>query len=165
MKIIKSVCGQDILVDDEHYEYLNQFRWNVGGYGYALSGMNKGSGSAVCMHIVVAQLVNLDTSQEVDHKDRNKLNNQSNNLRAATHSQNAANTKKNPGFHSQYRGVTWYRRNSCWQVRLKANYKIVFCKYFKDEVEAAKAYDKAAFEHYGEFAVLNFPEDYNQATN
>jgi len=33
----------------------------------------------------------------------------------------------------------------------------VFLGYFTDEVDAARAYDLTALEHFGEFASLNFP--------
>ena len=159
MKIIKSSNGQDIQVNDCYYEYLSQFTWSITGAGYAWSRMGLGRGS-ICMHKWIAEQEGLDTSNQIDHKDRNKLNNQASNLRPATQSQNMANRSKWSGCSSDYKGVTWHKHNSKWYAQLMVNRKYVLAKYFKDEVEAAKAYDKAAFEHYGEFATLNFPEDY-----
>ena len=166
MKIIKSSNGYDVQVDDEYFEFLNQFTWYVNGYGYAQSGMNKGSGSCIHLHVWVAKQAGLDTSNEVDHKDRDKLNNQLSNLRPATRSQNCANTKLNTqGQYSQYRGVTWDKRRNRWFTQIKVNNKQRGLGSFRNEIEAAKRYDQVAFETWGEFATLNFPEDYNQATN
>jgi len=44
-----------------------------------------------------------------------------------------------------------------WQARMRVNGKHTFLRYFYDEVEAAKAYDRAARKYHGEFAALNFP--------
>jgi hypothetical protein len=46
-----------------------------------------------------------------------------------------------------------------WQVQIKINHKSHYIGIFKDEEEAARAYDKAARELHGEFAALNFPND------
>ena len=160
MKIIKASNGQDIQVDDCYYEHLSQFTWSINAYGYARSGMGLGSGACVCMHRWVAEQENMDAPTYVDHKDRNKLNNQASNLRPATNSENQVNSSKRANCTSVYKGVTYYKPRNTWRARLFKKRKSLLNNYFATEVEAAKAYDKAAFEAYGEFAVLNFPEDY-----
>ena len=162
MKIIKATNGQDIQVDDCYYDYLSQFTWSMNKKtGYAMSRMGANAKTNMAyLHIWVATQEGIPTSGVVDHKDRNTLNNQAHNLRPATVSQNAANSNFPPGKYSEYRGVTWAKRYNKWFAQLQVNKKAALAKYFKDEVEAAKAYDRAAFEHFGEFATLNFPEDY-----
>ena len=83
MKIIKASNGQDIQVDDCYYDYLSQFTWSI-SESYAMS-MSKRWG-ATYMHKWVAGQVGLDTSNQINHKDRNKLNNQAYNLRPAARS-------------------------------------------------------------------------------
>ena len=158
MAHIQATNGLIIEVDDEYYEYLNQFTWSING-GYAQSGMGKGR-KHTRMHRWIAEKEGLDTSDLIDHKDRNRLNNQASNLRPATKSQNCANRSKRSDCSSDYKGVSYNRTTSKWVAQLSVNKKSVLCKRFADEIEAAKAYDKAAFEHYGEFATLNFPENY-----
>ena len=160
MKIILSTNGYQIQVDDCYYEYLNQFNWGIDNKGYPISGMNKGSGSYFGLHRVVAELAGMDTSNLIDHKDRNPLNNQVSNLRPANKSQNCSNAIKSPGQYSEYRGVSYNKRRGKYTAQIKKQMRKVHLGTFENELDAAKAYDKAAVEHFGEFAVLNFPEDY-----
>ena len=160
MAHIQATNGPIIEVDNEYYEHLSQFTWSINGWGYAYSGMGLGRGVCVCMHKWVAEQAGLDTSNQIDHKDRNKLNNQASNLRPATRSQNEANKIKLPGCSSSYKGVSYDRAASKWYAQLSVNKKRVLRQGFENEIDAAKAYDKAAFEYNGEYAVLNFPEDY-----
>ena len=165
MKIIQSTNGYNIQVDDCHYEYLNQFNWRVDSWGYAKSGMNMGP-VANYMHRVIAKLENLPESEIVDHKDRNKLNNQIDNLRPATKSQNCANARvRKDKIHSNYKGVTYDKHAKKWLAQLTANKVKLLYKRCATELQAAKLYDEAAFKAFGEFAVLNFPEDYKQPQN
>lgn len=77
-------------------------------------------------------------------------------LRIATPSQNGANSKKwKKETSSQYKGVTWRRDIKKWRARINVNQKRIELGYFKDEAEAAKAYNGAAVKYFGNFARLN----------
>jgi len=95
---------------------------------------------------------------EVDHEDRNYLNNQRSNLRLATKSQNQANSNLRIDSTSGYKGVTWHVRIMRWQAKIQVRKTRIFLGYFKTPEEAARAYDKAAKRYFGEFANLNFKE-------
>jgi hypothetical protein len=95
---------------------------------------------------------------EIDHIDRNGLNNRRANLRFVTRRQNTQNRKRVnvTGF----KGVS--RSSSChsrWQAEICINGKRQFLGNWGNPVEAAKAYDRAAREHFGAFACLNFPDE------
>lgn len=92
----------------------------------------------------------------VDHINGNGLWNSRSNLRPATHSQNGSNQAKTSRKTSSiYKGVCWNKKNSAWCASIGIMRKHL--GYFKSDLEAAKAYDKAAIAKYGEFARLNFP--------
>lgn len=93
-----------------------------------------------------------------DHKDGDGLNNRRSNLRAATGQQNNCNCRKRAGTSSQFKGVSWGTRDEVWSARIRVNWKLLSLGYFTEELDAARAYDAAAKEHFGEFARLNFPE-------
>lgn len=94
----------------------------------------------------------------IDHETRNPSNNTA--IRLATHSQNHANKDKQKTYKGQktssiYKGVHWYKQYSKWVAVLWVQNEQKFLGYFEKEKEAAKAYNKAAMEHFGEFARLN----------
>ena len=94
----------------------------------------------------------------VDHINHNGLDNRKANLRLATYAQNSYNRKQfRKRQTSKYTGVSWIKQIKKWRVIICYNGKKKFIGYFKDEKQAAKAYDKAAKKYHGEFASLNFP--------
>lgn len=97
---------------------------------------------------------------EVDHINRNGLDNREENLRWATRSQNMANGTKLKVNTSGYRGVSKYLRSKSnpWRAYCTKNKKVRHIGYFSTAEEAAKAYDKVAKEVHGRFAYQNFPE-------
>jgi len=159
MKEIQLTRGKAALVDDEDYEYLNQWKWYAcicDGIYYARRTSNK---KKIFMH---RQLLNAEKGIEIDHMDHNGLNNQRANLRSCTSSQNKRN--KSPLGRSKYLGVEVNCKKSksgdkvyyYFCARICDNYKKQYIGSFKTEEEAARAYDKKAKEIHGEFANLNF---------
>jgi hypothetical protein len=146
MKIIKLTQGQFSQVDDEDYEFLNQFKWQAYKAPNTYYAMRESKGKTIRMHRIIMKT---PSNLMVDHIDHNGLNNQKINLRNCNASQNQCNKK--PIGSSIYLGV-----NICIRATIRINNKNVNLGSFKTEIEAAKAYDKAAKENFGEFANLNF---------
>jgi hypothetical protein len=95
----------------------------------------------------------------VDHKNGAGLDNRSENLRKATHSQNTHNSRKIKNTSSQFRGVSFAKKRGLWETQITVERKKIFLGRFKNEIDAALAYDAAAKKYCGEFARLNFPDN------
>jgi hypothetical protein len=93
--------------------------------------------------------------KQIDHIDRNALNNNPLNLRVVTHSQNQCNRKGSKNSTSKHKGVSYIPERNCWKVSIQKDFKHIHGGYFKSETEAAKKYNELAIENFGEFAVLN----------
>lgn len=93
---------------------------------------------------------------QIDHKDRNGLNNSLDNLRLSTQSQNVMNQKIRKG--RKFKG-THKTRDGKWVARSSFKGRAVYFGRFVTEIEAAKAYNEYARKQFGEFAVLNSIED------
>ena len=93
----------------------------------------------------------------IDHAPRDPSDNAI--LRIASSSQNGANRQKSlykqKKTHSQHKGVTWHKQHKKWLAQIIVNAKKSHLGYFQTELEAASAYNEAALEAWGEFAVLN----------
>jgi hypothetical protein len=159
MKQISLTRGFVALVDDEDFERINELKWQAlvaeCGAVYAVHGvLNKQFGNVkLRMHRMI--LGALD-GQQVDHKDRNGLNNQKGNLRLATVSQNQANrAKRTSKSSSQFKGVCFIPKCSKWQSGIKVNGKSLHLGLFTNEEDAARAYNAAATKHFGDYARLN----------
>lgn len=154
MKEIKLTQGQVALVDDENFEYLNQWKW------FAHKGKNTfyaerkiGTNKSKSMHRFILKLN--DPKIFSDHIDHNGLNNQEYNLRSCTALQNARNTCSRKNSTSKYLGVSWYTKYKKWHAQIKGNRKIFHIGYYEKEVDAAIAYNKKAIKLHKEFANLN----------
>lgn len=97
----------------------------------------------------------------VDHINGCGLDNRRSNLRTCTPTENSHNRRvlinKNTGYHSassEFKGV--YFRHKKWQSRIVINKKHCNLGFYRSEIAAAVAYDAAAIEHFGDFALTNF---------
>ena len=136
------------LVDDEDYEFLNQWKWSLYesrySYGYAnrimiVDGKRK--------FISMSRLIlNAPDHMFVDHINHDTLDNRRSNLRLATRSQNLANSrirKSRAGF----KGIDWYPRYQKWRVRVQSQH----VGYFLNIEDAREAYINKAKEVFGEY--------------
>lgn len=109
------------------------------------------------VHRLVAMtfMQNFNTNMFVDHIDRNPLNNDISNLRLANPTESQQNRNSKKGSTSKYKGVSIRDRKSPYRASICVNKKRISIGSFLLEIDAAKAYNKAAIEYFGEFAVLN----------
>jgi len=109
------------------------------------------------VHRLVMGLTPKDGKQ-VDHIDGNGINNTRQNLRACVNRTNAANRPGYLGSTSSYKGVSFRTSANRWQSTIKSNGKIKWLGTFATQEEAARAYDAASLDLFGEFAFQNFPK-------
>lgn len=76
-------------------------------------------------------------------------------IRIATQSQNTCNCSARKNTSSQFKGVYWHKQRNKWAAQIKVNNKHLSLGLFCSEIDAAKAYNKAASFHFKEFAKLN----------
>lgn len=110
------------------------------------------SSRGVLMHRLI---LSAPRGVQVDHRDRDGLNNRRSNLRLCTQSQNNANQAKTRGT-SRFKGVCWDKHSCKWQAAIQINHDRRYIGLFTSQEAAARAYDAAALELFGEFARLNF---------
>lgn len=164
MRKIPITKGYVAIVDDDDFEMINIHKWNaelskrkdgtiLTVYAKRWGGTVDGKERKIFMHRVICNVAN---HLFVDHIDGNGLNNSKANLRICTASQNQRNKfpSKN-GKTSIFKGVYWHIQSKRWVSRIKASGVSIYLGCYRDEIEAALAYNNAAKLLHGEFARLN----------
>lgn len=164
MKTIKPYNSETLIqVDDEDYDRLSIFSWLI-----KFSDINptipkrivrsNGHGTVIERSVAVTIQAEImkDTISLFDHKDRNVFNCQKHNLRLCDYSENAMNRpKQNMLTTSRFKGVSYHRPSGKFTATIQARGIKKFVGYFKEEFNAAQAYNFMAEEMHGEFAVFN----------
>ncbi len=145
-------------VDDEDFEYLNQFKWSAIKWGnnkfYAcrnVKSLNKAGRTTLYMHIAIMN------HKGIDHIDGDGLNNQKSNLRITAQANNVCNASKSKGT-SRYKGVHFDKGSQKWRARITKNKVKIDLGCHAHELTAAAIYDVASTYYFGEFARRNFPK-------
>lgn len=161
--------GKVALVDDEDYERVSQYSWRYietgkmkKPYVYCPALKQETRFGTLRSMMLHSFIVGPKVGQYIDHKDGNGLNNTRDNLRACTQSQNLANSFKHRVGTSRFKGVRLRKDNNKYSAQIVINSQYIHLGFFTDEIAAAKAYDEAALNHFGEFARLNFPQEARQ---
>jgi hypothetical protein len=107
------------------------------------------------MHRIILGLT--DPKVLADHIDGCGINNTRSNLRVATNKQNCANRQKGSGCQSKFKGVSFKYPDGDrpWVAYIRVDKTRIALGYYAEEEEAARAYNEAAKEYFGEFAWLN----------
>jgi len=157
-KEIQLTQGKVAIVDDEDFEYLNQFRWcanqkkNNRFYAYRGKKIN-GKYTMIYLHRFILKII--DKKIFVDHANMDTLDNRKINLRICSHSQNQMNKQIQKNNSSSFKGVHFDKRCNKFFAVITLNRKRIWCGYYIDPIDAAKAYNEAALKYHGEFAKLN----------
>jgi hypothetical protein len=152
-KTIPLSRGLVAIVDDADFESLSAHKWYAfQGHCtfYAVRNVRHPNQRIIYLHRV---LLNAPFGLQVDHVNRDGLDNRRCNLRFATNSQNNRNravSKKRSS--SGYKGVSWSRLNKNWRARITINGLETHLGAFATPEAAHAAYCVAAKELHGEFA-------------
>jgi hypothetical protein len=152
-----------VLVDDEDADLLER-SWSVRTsnrhrHAFRTEPVSGGAWQTVYLHRLVARRMGIDDSRLIDHRNRNGLDCQRGNLRPANHGQNMANTSHRPG-RERMRGVYPVSgATNRWRAQIGVSYRKIALGSYGSIEEAARAYDRGALQHFGEFAVLNYPPE------
>lgn len=144
--------GKRVIIDPEHVALvMDNGPWYLSvdrnGIGYARS-----SKTGQYLHRLVFGWI--AQGHQVDHVNRDTLDNRSSNLRAVTHQNNLRN-RSGWGV-SRFKGLA-RRASGRWTARIKSGETTMNLGTFDSELEAARAYDRAASHLFGEHARLNEP--------
>lgn len=151
--------GEYTIVDVDVYYRLGHHKWHLKGANgkkfYAVRDVKTGPGQTKQLGLH-REIMNEPKGLFVDHKNNASLDNREANLRAATRSQNRQNVPKRKNASSQFIGVSFSKEEKKWRARITNKGKRIHLGRFDNEIDAAKAYDRAALKYYGEFARTNF---------
>lgn len=146
--------GKTAIVNSVDADFIGQWNWCAyrcpKGTFYAVRTDHDGAVQrTVRMHRALACA---PSSMEVDHVDRDPLNNRRSNIRIATRAQNNRNRGRQRNNTSGYKGVSWYAEHEQWGGRIRVGGRTHFLGLHHDPADAYAAYCEAAARLHGEFA-------------
>jgi hypothetical protein len=165
--LIPLTRGRFALVDAADEEAVLSKHWCASHNGhsryYVRANVRRADGSKVSI-LLHRFLLDAQPGEHVDHINGDTLDNRRSNLRLCSNRQNHQNMTSANMRRGSFKGVTWSRNAGKWMAQICAgpiqkdgHRKRIYLGYFSDKNAAARAYDAAALEHFGEFAALNFP--------
>lgn len=110
----------------------------------------------ISMHRLVMNQIGINLHLDIDHINRNNLDNRKSNLRLIEHRLNIVNCEKSvQGSTSKFKGVSWHTKANKFQVHVMVNGKRLYGGLFTNEIEAAKKANELYKNSFGDIAVLN----------
>lgn len=141
-----------VLLDAEDVKRVSEYQWSMGTHGYITSGAGQ---KQILLHRLISAPKGSDV---VDHINRIKTDNRKCNLRIVDSQTNSFNRDKQSNNTSGYKGVCQLS-DGTWQAQIQHCRRALYLGTYDDVESAAKAYDIAAINIFGECACLNFDRD------
>ena len=142
----KKGCLNGKILIDKNDSQLLHYKWSIDSSGYPQARIN---GKKQRMHEL---FLNKNGQEDVDHKNRNKLDNRRINLRACSHQQNSHNSKLYRNNKSGFRGVRW--KNGKWYSYIVINQEMIHLGVRKKFDNAVALRKKAEMKYFGKFSPL-----------
>ena len=154
MKKIPLTQNKFALVDDRDFGLLNRHKW------FALKGWKtfyavRNSPEVNKLVYMHREILNTPARMDTDHINKNGLDNQRQNLRVATRSENLQNQGKQKPNTSGFKGVHWNKGAKKWVAQIKVDKKQVYLGMFTDKITAFEAYKMFCLKHHRLFANTN----------
>jgi len=158
--------GGFAVVDAADWPALSPFVWRLHPRGYAAREYRVSGRRGPVTVLMHRELMRPLPHEEVDHVNRDPLDNRRENLRVCSKSQNQGNSRKRVSYcgeppTSRYKGVSWHRAGGKWSATITIDRRQHWLGLYESEIEAAWAYDRAAAAVFGPFALVNFPGTVN----
>lgn len=151
----------ETIIDFDDFSFVKEYLWSLDkSNGYTISSELKSNNTyrykKLYLHNLIFKYYNeIPYGFEIDHINRNRLDNRKTNLRLATRSQSSQNTTKRDGTTSKFKGVYFDKSRNKWKMQLSKDGKLLYNKRFDTELEAAIFYNQKAIEEFGKFANIN----------
>lgn len=144
------------LVDDEDYKRLNIYKWHPVIKGSVLYVVRQdGKKNNRITHYMHREIIDIPDGKLIDHKNHDGLDNQRDNIRLCTQTENIRNARKRKNTSSIYKGVSYSKKRFKWESKIHIKNKTLHLGRYKKEIDAAIAYNKAALKLFGQFACIN----------
>lgn len=140
---------KEFYFDLEDYDLIKEYYWVINENGYLSTNNNKRENDKrrkIKMH----QLIMKDSN--IDHINRNKLDNRKINLRVCSIIENNRNKGMSKNNTSGIIGVSWDKENNKWVAQITVSGKNKKLGRFKEKEHAIKCRLESEKEYFGEFA-------------
>lgn len=128
-------CGdKEAIIDYEDFSRVEPYYWSLTKYGYVTS-----LSSNIRLHNIIMGITKHDFNREVDHINRDKLDNRKSNLRLVNRQINNLNTGNQKNNKScGLKGVSYHKQYGKWRAYIMLDYKQILLGWFDNPEDAYK---------------------------
>lgn len=113
------------IFDMEDYDKIKEYYWSTNSKGYATSTeLNKNNNNNGNKKVLMHRIIMDQPANQIDHEDRNRINNKKYNLKLATPLRNAINRSKQKNNTTGFIGVNVRKDTGKYTARIWGNLKV-----------------------------------------